>query len=226
MKNRAFTLSILVIICLMLTSCGAGQTAVPTFTPAPTLPPTLPPTQTLTPTAIPTEVPTLTPTPAPGKIYGKVFVDGTNAPIVTEVILGEFAADGSGSATAKLFEGNNFFTGDASGMNVLASTKISLTTDTDGSYAFEGLKPGTLYKMFVVLAANNKAFSACKTISLPSDGNWTYYVTFINGLSKPPVPAGEVLKELMVSAGDSLERNLAISCNGKGSDGSFAVRVH
>ena len=226
MKTRAFTLSILMIICLTLTACGAGQTAVPTFTPAPTLPPTLPPTQTLTPTAVPTEVPTLTPTPAPGKIYGKIFVDGTNAPIVTEVILGEFVADTSDSSTAKLFEGVNFFTGDSSGLNVLSSTKISLTTDTDGNYAFEGLKPNTLYKMFVVLAAGNPAFSSCKKISLPNDGNWTFYVTFINGLSKPPVPSGEVLKELMVSAGDSLERNLAIPCDGKGGDGSFAVGVH
>jgi len=230
MKNRALPFSILVITCLILTACGAEQAAVPTFTPAPTQlptqPPTLTPTQTLTPTVVPTEVPTLTPTPALGKIFGKIFVDGTNAPIVTEVILGEFVAEASGSLTAKLFEGNNYFTGDSSGLNVLASTKIALTTDADGSYVFEGLRPGTLYKMFVVLDADNPAFSACKTISLPSEGDWTFLVTFINGLSKPPAPSGEILKELMVSAGDSLERNLAISCNGKSGDGIFVVGVH
>jgi hypothetical protein len=88
------------------------------------------------------------------------------------------------------------------------------------------LKPGATYKVFVVLNADNPAFSSCQTISLPSNDAWTFYVTFINGLSSPPVPAGEVLKEIKVSSGDSLERNLAIPCDGEGGEGSFAVKVH
>ncbi len=85
-KQRTAMIFVL-LLSLATSSCAPGQLFGPTVTPTPL--PTLTPTATLAPTA----VPTLTPTPALGKIYGKIFVDGTNTPIVTNIVLGEFVAN-------------------------------------------------------------------------------------------------------------------------------------
>jgi len=66
-RQRLSLQLILVMISLLVSSCGPGQLFGPTITPSPTptLTPTITPTPTLTPTPTSTPTPTITPTPTP-----------------------------------------------------------------------------------------------------------------------------------------------------------------
>jgi GH35 family endo-1,4-beta-xylanase len=63
-KRKFIAVSVLV-ISLLITSCGAGQPATPSVSPTPTVAPTPTPTFSATLPATPTTTPTVTPTPAP-----------------------------------------------------------------------------------------------------------------------------------------------------------------
>jgi hypothetical protein len=114
MKKNLHLPGFIVLISLVLSACGSG----PLFGPTPTLTPTFTPSATLTP------VPTLTPTPSPaptatptsavaaGQMAGRVFWSSSNDPISDFTIT---------------LEGTD---------------KVEATTDADGKYSFQDLKPG------------------------------------------------------------------------------------
>lgn len=88
MNKKHRTIVILVLMMsLLISSCGPGQLFGPTITPSPTytLTPTLTPTSTSTLTPTPTPTPTLTPTPIPG-IQVPVRVDGIDVQVLSATL--------------------------------------------------------------------------------------------------------------------------------------------
>ncbi len=144
----------------------ATNTPTATITPTPTFTPTATPTRTPTPTATPTSTPSPTPTPSTATILGMAFADvnGNNYPDSQEL----------GLADAVI------------GLQVGASTVISVTSGANGAYSFTGVEPGIYSVRGLAAPANHSLSSSVATINVPANTSWMLYTPFVVGVPTPP----------------------------------------
>jgi hypothetical protein len=180
---------LLLLALLFLSACGMSDI----------LSSTPPATPTPAPTATPPPTPTSAPTPTPttGKVVGRVFRSDTDAPIANaSVELHDLALDAKDP-----------------GWKV-----AEVSTDKQGRYSFDGIKPGK-YSLSVFAAFKNEADMPCPAVA---DTLLSITVTQSGWLARTGIQestgqwamiaVGGEKDEMSVAAGDVLQKDIDLKC--------------
>jgi len=137
--QKSLRLLSLLLISLLLSSCGPGQFLGPTITPSPT--PTLTPTITHTPspTATSTPTPTPSPTPVPPTVLGELM-DTEGAIIGAEIKLTKYQDEDCVNLAKS---GETLSDSDMQNFEACVTPDFASTTSgTEGEYRFSNIEPG------------------------------------------------------------------------------------